>query len=336
MTKILWFLGLKPSSGGCRPAYERSTTNSDSDAQRLCTEVQASVKAWRVLRLYKQRVTSAPERAIPRLEPLARIVDSNRFQLFISAVIVLNAIVLGIETYVVTDSPTFTLLMRLNDVFYIIFLIELITRIISYFPRPLNFFRSGWNVFDFIIIGAALIPAVRAQAEILRLLRLARVVRLLRFLPDARMLMATLAKALPSIVLVILIIFVYGMIGVFLFGEELPQEWGNIGAAMLTLFILLTLENFPTYLEQAQTVTPFAPVFFLSYVLIAAFVVLNLVLGIVVGAMEEAREEERARLRKEEETEHTSLVDLVLGLRNQLTLVEQELQELNRKPGSLR
>lgn len=293
-----------------------------------------------MLRLYKQRVTSAPERAIPRLEPLARIVDSNRFQLFISAVIVLNAIVLGIETYIASDSPTFTLLMRINDVFYIIFLIELITRIISYFPRPLNFFRSGWNVFDFIIIGAALIPAIRAQAEILRLLRLARVVRLLRFLPDARMLMATLAKALPSIfsmiVLVILIIFVYGMIGVFLYGEELPQQWGNIGSAMLTLFILLTLENFPTYLEQAQTVTPLAPVFFLSYVLIAAFVVLNLVLGIVVGAMEEAREEERARLRKEEETEHTSLVDLVLGLRNQLTLVEQELQELNRKPGSLR
>ena len=284
-------------------------------------------------------MTAAPASAIPRLEPLARIVDSNKFQLFISAVIVVNAIVLGIETYVAPDSPNFALLMRLNDAFYIIFLIELITRMISYFPRPLNFFRSGWNVFDFIIIGAALIPAIRAQAEILRLLRLARVVRLLRFLPDARMLMATLVKALPSIfsmiVLVILIIFVYGMIGVFLFGEQLPDQWGNIGAAMLTLFVLLTLENFPTYLEQAQAVNPLAPVFFLSYVLIAAFVVLNLVLGIVVGAMEEAREEERARIRKEEQTEHVSLVDLVIGLRNQLTLVEQELQELNSKRGQI-
>jgi voltage-gated sodium channel len=103
---------------------------------------------------------------------------------------------------------------------------------------------------------------------------------------------------------------------------------------MMTLFILLTLENFPTYLDAAQAVSPFATVFFLSYVLIAAFVVLNLVLGIVVGAMEEAREEERARIRKEEQTEHTSLVDLVLGLRAQLELVEQELQELNKRTQS--
>lgn len=271
----------------------------------------------------------------PRLQPLARIVDSNAFQMFISGVIILNAIVLGLETYVAEDSPTFTLLMRLNEAFYIVFLIELIARMVSYFPRPLNFFRSGWNIFDFVVIGAALIPAVRAQAEVIRLLRLARIARLLRFLPDARVLIATMGKALPSVfsmvVLVVLILFIYGMIGFVLFGDELPNEWGNIGSAMMTLFILLTLENFPTYLDQAQEVTPFASVFFLSYVLIAAFVVLNLVLGIVIGSMEEAREEERARLRKEEQKEHVSLVELVLGMRKQLELVEQEIQELSKR-----
>lgn len=278
---------------------------------------------------------SAQVKDFPRLQPLARIVDSNAFQMFISGVIILNAIVLGLETYVAEESPTFTLLMRFNDAFYIVFLIELIARMVSYFPRPLNFFRSGWNIFDFVVIGAALIPAVRAQAEVIRLLRLARIARLLRFLPDARVLIATMGKALPSVfsmvVLVVLILFIYGMIGFVLFGEELPNEWGNIGSAMMTLFILLTLENFPTYLDQAQQVTPFASIFFLSYVLIAAFVVLNLVLGIVIGSMEEAREEERARLRKEEQTEHVSLVELVLGLRNQLELVEQEIQELSKR-----
>jgi voltage-gated sodium channel len=135
------------------------------------------------------------------------------------------------------------------------------------------------------------------------------------------------------VVLVILILFIYGMVGFVLFGEEIPEEWGNIGSAMMTLFILLTLENFPTYLDQAQAVSPFASVFFLSYILIAAFVVLNLVLGIVVGSMEEAREEEQARLRKEEETEHTSLVELVIGLRDQLELVEAEIGELARRKG---
>ena len=273
---------------------------------------------------------TSPE--IPRLAPLARLVDSQRFQIFISGVIVLNAIVLGIETYVTPDTETFVFLMRINEFFYIIFLIELILRMVSYFPRPLNFFRSGWNIFDFIVIGAALIPAIRAQAEVLRLLRLARIVRLLRFLPNARVLLSTMGKALPSVlsmvVLVILILFIYGMVGFVMLSDALPQEWGNIGSSMMTLFILLTLENFPTYLDQAQEVTPFASIFFLSYVLIAAFVVLNLVLGIVVGAMEEAREEEEARLRKEEETEHTSLVELVIGLRKQLELVESEIQEL--------
>ena len=274
------------------------------------------------------------DRTIPRIEPLARLVDGRRFQLVISGVIVLNAVVLGLETYVQQGTPTFDTLMRLNDIFYFVFLAELLLRIVSYGRKPWNFFRSGWNIFDFIVIGAALVPALRAQAEVIRLLRLARIVRLLRFLPDARMLIATIVKAVPSvfsmIVLVVLILFIYGMVGVTIFGEALPTEWGNIGSAMMTLFILLTLENFPTYLDQAQEVTPFASVFFLSYVLIAAFVVLNLVLGIVIGAMEEAREEERERKRREEAGDQASLVSLIEDVRAQMKVVESEVRLLSR------
>lgn len=283
-------------------------------------------------------MTPTAPAVIPRVPALARIVDAHWFQLFISGVIVLNAVVLGIETYVEPGSPTFDTLMLVNEAFYLVFLAELILRIASYGRRPWNFFRSGWNVFDFIVIGAALIPAVRAQAEVIRLLRLARIVRLLRFLPDARVLIATMGKALPPvfsmIVLVVLILFIYGMIGVVVFGEALPDEWGTIGAAMMTLFILLTLENFPTYLEQAQEVTPYASIFFLSYVLIAAFVVLNLVLGIVIGSMEEAREEERKREMQEAEDEHASLLEAIHGMRTQLDLVERRLQEAGKPGGS--
>ena len=99
----------------------------------------------------------------------------------------------------------------------------------------------------------------------------------------------------------------------------------------MTLFILLTLENFPTYLDQAQEVSPIASVFFLSYVLIAAFVVLNLVLGIVIGAMEEAREEERERLRKEEEGEHLTVIEMLEAMRKQLEEVEREVRDLGRE-----
>lgn len=277
------------------------------------------------------------DRAIPRVHALARIVDAQWFQVAISTVIVLNAIVLGAETYVEPGTPAFDTLMLVNEAFYLVFLAELLLRIASYGRRPWNFFRSGWNVFDFIVIGAALIPALRAQAEVLRLLRLARIVRLLRFLPDARVLIATMGKALPPvfsmIVLVVLILFIYGMIGVVVFGEALPNEWGTIGAAMMTLFILLTLENFPTYLEQAQEVTPFATIFFLSYVLLAAFVVLNLVLGIVIGSMEEAREEERRREQAEAEHEHASLLETIDAMRAQLDVVERRLREPGRPAG---
>jgi voltage-gated sodium channel len=234
---------------------------------------------------------------------LARLVDSDRFAYVISAVIVANAIVLGLETYPGIVAEHGDLLVRLNTAFYVVFLVELVLRLASYGRRPQDFFRSGWNVFDFVIIVGALIPGIRTHAQLLRLLRLLRVVRLLRYLPDARMLLTSVAKALPSMfsvfVLTILLLFVYGMVGWTLFGESLPASWGTITQAMLTLFILLTLENFPVYLEEAQAVSPYATVFFISYVLVAAFIVFNLLIGIVIGSMEKAREAEADALARE-------------------------------------
>jgi voltage-gated sodium channel len=233
---------------------------------------------------------------IDRSGRLARIVDSDRFNGGIAAVIVANAIVLGLETYPGIMAEHEALLVGLNVSFYLVFVVELVLRIASYGRRPQDFFRSGWNVFDFVIIGAAAIPIVREQTQLLRLLRLARVVRLIRFLPDARMLILTVVKAIPSVfsmvVLTFVLMFIYGMIGWSLFGEDLPDTWGTIGQAMLTLFILVTLENFPTYMAEAQAVSPFATAFFISYVVLAAFLVFNLLIGIVITAMEKARKQD--------------------------------------------
>jgi len=224
---------------------------------------------------------------------LARLVDSSRFNGAIAGVIVANAAVLGLETYPAFASEQAEVLSRFNAAFYVVFLIELILRLVSYGRKPGDFFRSGWNVFDFIIIVAVLIPGIREQAQLLRLLRLARVVRLVRFLPDARLLVLTIVKSVPSlfsmVVLIVLLLFVYGMVGWSLFGAALPDTWGTIGRSMLTLFILLTLENFPTYLNEAEPVSPLAVPFFLSYILVAAFLVFNLLIGIVIGSMEKAR-----------------------------------------------
>jgi voltage-gated sodium channel len=99
-------------------------------------------------------------------------------------------------------------------------------------------------------------------------------------------------------VLIFLALFIYGMAGVYLFGEQLPDSWGNITLALTSLFILLTLENFPNYLEEAVEISPWALPFYLSYIFIVVFTVLNVLIGIVLNAMDEAREENKERKRK--------------------------------------
>ncbi len=239
----------------------------------------------------------------PRTGRLARLVDSDAFNLAIAGVIVINAIVLGLETFPSVMASYADQLILANEICYGVFVVELVLRFASYGKRPQDFFKSGWNVFDLIIIGGVWIPGVRENATLLRILRLARIARLLRFLPDARVLIATVVRSIPPlasiVVLTFLILFIYGMVGWALFGEALPESWGTITRAMLTLFILLTLENFPTYLEEALAVTPWATVYFVSYVLVAAFVIFNLLIGIIISSMESAREREALREAKE-------------------------------------
>lgn len=259
---------------------------------------------------------------------LARLVDSDRFAAVIAVVIVLNAFVLGLETYPTVAATWSDALGFLNAACFTVFVVELVLRFASYGRHPGDFFRSGWNVFDLVIIGAVFIPGVREQAQLLRLLRLARIVRLVRYLPDARILLLTVVKSIPSlfsmVVLTILLLFVYGMVGWSLFGAALPETWGTIGRSMLTLFILLTLENFPTYLAEAEAVSPYAVVFFVSYVLLAAFVVFNLLIGIVIGSMERAREQETA---DSPPTEDDALLTRLRTVQGELAALESELEQ---------
>jgi voltage-gated sodium channel len=228
---------------------------------------------------------------------LARIVQSHWFTTTILVVIVINAAVLGLETYAGIDQRWGEELELVNDLCFVVFVIELCLRIGSYGRRPWAFFRDGWNVFDFIVIGIAFVPGVRESSTLLRLARLARVVRIVRLFPDLRVLLAGVWRSVPPLSAIALatgmLLFVYGMVGWTLFGDELPAQWGNIGRAMLTLFVMLTLENFPTYMDAGMEVHPWSWVYFVSFVMIAAFVVINVLIGIVLNSMEEAREAER-------------------------------------------
>jgi voltage-gated sodium channel len=233
-----------------------------------------------------------------------RVVDSPSFTTFVVGTIAVNAAVLGLQTYEGVVDRWGDLLDVVNAICLGIFVVELLIRIASYWPRPWLFFRSGWNVFDFVVIGAAFVPGIRQNSTLLRLVRLLRVVRIIRVLPDLRVLLLGVWRSvlpLASIAAVTaMLLFVYGMVGWIWFGDELPEQWGDIGNAMLTLFVMLTLENFPVYMDAAREVEPWAWVYFVSFILIAAFIVLNVLIGIVLNSLEEAREYERRRVLREQ------------------------------------
>jgi voltage-gated sodium channel len=243
-------------------------------------------------------VSGAPQfPTVPRANAAARVVDSIPFTVVVVATIAVNAVVLGLQTYEGVVDRWGSALDAINAICVGIFIVELLIRIASYWPRPWDFFRNGWNIFDFIVVGATFVPGVAENSTLLRLARLLRVVRIVRVLPDLRVLLRGVWRSVPPLASIAavtaMILFVYGMVGWILFADDLPERWGNIGRAMLTLFVMLTLENFPTYMDEALEVHQWAWLYFVSFILVAAFIVLNVLIGIVLNSMEEARELER-------------------------------------------
>jgi voltage-gated sodium channel len=273
---------------------------------------------------------------------LWRIVESPIFTGFILTVIIANAVVLGLQTYPEIESRHGDALNLLNDLFLVIFVIELGLRIGAYGRRPQEFFRSGWNVFDFVVIAVAFVPGIRESSTLLRLARLLRVVRVVRILPELRVLVTGVVRSLPPLgsmlLLTTVMLFVYGMLGWLLFGEEIPADWGNIGRAMLSLFVLLTLEDFPRYMEAGMEVHQWSWIYFVTFVLITVFIIINVLIGIVLNSMEEARElERRQRLSFDHEpalgdVAPAPVLERVAILRAALDELEQELTVASAKP----
>ena len=266
-----------------------------------------------------------------RVKPLARLVYSTQFELFISGVIIVNAVCLAILTMPNLSPETIALINNIDLVAYAVYVFELVLRLVSYGKKPWRFFKEGWNIFDFVVIG--LTPFFQGQTAVIRLLRLLRLVRIFRFLPEVRILSASIVKSIPPLlsmtVLISMMLFLYGMAGHYAFGVEAPQSWGNIGLSMKSLFILLTLENFPIYLEEAMLITPLAIPFFLSYVFLIVFTVLNVLIGIVLNAMDEARTEDRTQ--RAQVAELNDLASKAEQLSSSDTVTQEEIQKIRER-----
>ena len=160
-------------------------------------------------------------------------------------------------------------------------------------PRVAGYFRDGWNVFDFLVIVFALIPATGQFAMIVRLARLLRVLRLVSTIKDLRLIVTALISSIPSVghvmLLMSIVVYIYAIIGYQLFGEHDPQNWRDLGRSLLTLFNIITLEGWTDIMFKAMEMNELSWIYFVSFVVIGTFVVFNLFIAIIINNLDEAK-----------------------------------------------
>lgn len=231
-------------------------------------------------------------------------VEGSRFVTFITVLILINAVTLGLETNKDIMAQYGTLILGIDQIILGVFVVELLLKFYAY---RLIFFKSGWNVFDFIIVGIAIIPA-SGSLSVLRALRVLRVLRLISVIPQMRRVISAIGYSIPgmmSVISVLMIIFyVSAVLSTKLFGvsdDPQMQEWfGSIGASAYTLFQIMTLESWSMgIVRPTMEIFPFAWIFFIPFIIITSFAVLNLFIGIIVDAMQMVQKEPRKKDREE-------------------------------------
>ncbi|MEU9343657.1 ion transporter [Streptomyces sp. NPDC048278] len=245
--------------------------------------------------------TSPVEFRSPRPADLARrcrdITEARWFALTVFAVILLNAALLGVETYSGVVADWHGWLRLAEHACLAAFTVEILLRLGAHADRPRDFFKDPWNLFDLAVVLCAFLPVVRENTTVLRLLRLARVLRTARFLPQLRIVLVAVARSLPgtlSFLLVgALLLYVYAMVGWVFFGRHDPEHFGSIGRAVLTLFLLMTLDGIGDAVHAGLQISRWSLAYYASYVLIASFVLVNVLIGVVITSLDEAREMER-------------------------------------------
>ena len=220
---------------------------------------------------------------------------SNKiFETFVILVIVISALMIGAKTYPIPYEAAQVL--RLLDMgITIFFLVEILIRMAAE-KNLKSFFSKGWNIFDFLIVTASLIPVDDSEAALLgRLLRVFRVLRLVSIIPELRILMNAFVTAIPRMgyvsLLMFIIFYIYAAMGSMFFHEINRELWGNITIAMLTLFRIATFEDWTDVMYETMAVYPLSWSFYLSFIFIVAFVFLNMMIGIVLETLQREHEQ---------------------------------------------
>ena len=298
----------------------------------------------------------------------SRISEHRLFKRFIIFTILLAAVVVGIQTYKEFAQKYSSLLSILDGFILAVFILEAGIKILAEGKKPQNYFKNPWNLFDFLIVVACLLePIFDLGGEFLPVLRLARILRVLRLvtaIPKLQLLVTCLLKSLPSMfyvsILLFLLFYVYGTLAVFFYGENDPIHFRNLQSSILTLFRVVTLEDWTdvmyinmygsdNYGYSAKDFSKWTPtpsasplgaaIFFVSFVLIGTMIVLNLVIGVIMNSMDESNREmaikqELDRRKENPEAIRDGLHDLHLkfeDLSNEMSVIKKMIEDQNGK-----
>jgi len=259
---------------------------------------------------------------------LKQFVESKSIQNFILGLIVLNSITIGMETSAGIMLHFEWILLLIDKIILAVFVLEISLKLYVY---GFSFFKSGWNIFDFSIVAIALLPESGVLA-VLRSLRIFRALRLIKNLPKLRFIVESLLHSLPGLgwifVLLVLVFYVFAVIGTKLFGAAYPEWFGSLGESMFSLFQIMTLEGWAEISREISTTFPFANAYFIIFILLASYTTLNIFIAIVVNTMSEVQQKTSAenanRIEDLIQDEKEEIRNDIVNLKEQIIRLEEK------------
>ena len=235
--------------------------------------------------------------------------DNKLFELFVVSVIIISALLIGAKTYPIPET-VLQVVTWLDVGITFIFLFEIIVRFIAE-PNKKRFFHNGWNVFDTLVVVVSLVPIENSDMALVgRLVRIFRVLRMVSIIPELRTLLNSLLRALPQLGYVLLLMFIifyiYAAVGATFFASINPELWGYISISLLTLFRVMTFEDWTDVMYETMGTYPLSWIYYLTFIFLTAFAFLNMVIGIVVNVLEDEHARERA---EQEEAEGKATIE---------------------------